>query len=285
MFFAPSGLPFLGSFTWATRPSASANAGNTFFCSDLSDGGIILASNGKVWRSPSGSPIRVLGSNLPVVIPSSGTMAANGAVTITTGLNAALATAPLWLFFPAGAVYAGSVAGLYYTQMATTTTGTVFDNVYAGGSNAAPVSPTPIVAAGPGAYTQSLVEITLFSGTLPGGLIGPNGSIQSHAIAQYTNSANAKTLRHKLGTTVYGSYTASTSASASHNAFIENLGAANRNIGYPNNQSSGFGVVGSALNNVAVNTDVDNTFNFTAQLALASETITAVTINLWVDPQ
>lgn len=83
-------------------------------------------------------------------------------------------------YFPAGAVFAGSAAGLYFVNMSTPTLGTVFNNVYSGrGPARIPDTLVPIVAAGPGAFTQTTgTPITVSSEILPGKMLGPFGQLR-----------------------------------------------------------------------------------------------------------
>lgn len=83
-------------------------------------------------------------------------------------------------YFPVGAVFAGSAAGWYYTVMNSATLGVIYGNTYSGvGMAVVPAVPTPIVAAGPGAFTQTTGSmITTSSVIMPGGLLGINGSLR-----------------------------------------------------------------------------------------------------------
>ena len=69
-------------------------------------------------------------------------------------------------YFPAGAVYAGSLAGMYYVEMINSTSGTVYDDICTTGIPTPPANPTPIVSASIGAFTQSTAAINLASFTL-----------------------------------------------------------------------------------------------------------------------
>ena len=152
----------------------------------------------------------------PVLIPPSGTMAANGAVTFGTAIaleSGAVLTDGLWAYFPAGAVYAGSDAGFYWTVMSSTTEGTVYDTMYEPGvtSGERPSSPTAISAAGPGAYTGETAAIVAASATLPGGALGLNGSLRVTQVAAIRNNPNNKDSR----TYINGNQCGGSSAAAS----------------------------------------------------------------------
>ena len=146
---------------------------------------------------------------VPVLIPPSGTMAANGAVTFGTAItlqSSAVLTDGLWAYFPAGAVYAGSAAGFYWMTMSSSTEGTVYDTTYVPGTTSGerPASPTAISAAGPGAYTGETVEIIAASATLPGGALGLNGSLRVTQAVAANNNANNKTTRTYINSTLFG---------------------------------------------------------------------------------
>jgi hypothetical protein len=145
-------------------------------------------------------PARILSqSGIPIGTPSSGTIAANGALTLTTAMSY-IYDAGIYLLFPANAVFAGSAQGFYYCVMSSTTVGTIFNNVYTSGQISIPVSPTAISAAGPGAYTQLIgSDIDTLSVTLTGGTMLPNGRLEVISGFSFPNNANNKVWAAKLG--------------------------------------------------------------------------------------
>ena len=92
-------------------------------------------------------------SSTPMILQSSGTVGANGALSNITALPETY-SGGAYLHFPAGRLFAGSTAGLYWTVMTSTTAGTVFNNRYISGEPLPPPSLTPIVSSSMGAYTQ-----------------------------------------------------------------------------------------------------------------------------------
>ena len=145
----------------------------------------------------------------PVLIPPSGTMAANGAVTFGTAItlqSSVVLTDGLWAYFPAGAVYAGSAAGFYWMTMSSDTAGIVYDNIYTPGTTSGerPASPTAISAAGPGAYTGETATIVAVSVPLPGGALGLNGSLRVMQVVAANNNANNKTAVVYINNTIFG---------------------------------------------------------------------------------
>src|ERR1700693_852831 len=103
-----------------------------------------------MWPSP---VIPVIQNAIPMILPSSGTIGNNGALSALTALPTIYANA--YLYFPAGAIVAGSLAGLYYCIMSSTTAGTIYNNTYdttLGVMPTIPANPVPFVTPGPGAY-------------------------------------------------------------------------------------------------------------------------------------
>jgi hypothetical protein len=180
---------------------------------ELSAGGIprwsadataLLKPDGTV----AGVPYVLTTPGAPVLIPPSGTMAANGAVTFGTAIaleSGVVLTDGLWAYFPAGAVYAGSAAGFYWMTMSSATAGTVYDTTYVPGTTSGerPASPTAISAAGPGAYTGETATIVVASTVLPGGALGLNGSLRVTQVVAGNNSANSKRTYTYINNTEY----------------------------------------------------------------------------------
>ena len=127
--------------------------------------------------------------------------------------------------------------------------------------------------------TGTASETTLASVTIPGGLMGTNGSIQITTLWTVTNSGNTKTLRVRFGSSL-GTATAfqapalTTSATLQSVGIIRNRGAANSQVGGQANATSVFtNSTGSAVTG-AIDTTVDQTIFISGQLATTSETIT-----------
>jgi hypothetical protein len=163
------------SYTWAQiQALVSPTIGQRVIATDLNYATFIW--NGTVWESPNPIVLQPSGG-LSFVLPSSGTMANNGAVTLTTALPYTYSAC--WMYFPANAIQAGSTAAWYYTVMSSTTVGTVFQQNVSGtfatstGSSLAPTSPTAWVSTGPGAFTQTTGEIPAITWALPSNLLTP----------------------------------------------------------------------------------------------------------------
>lgn len=146
-----------------------------------------------------GGPLTIGMASLPIGVAPSGTMAANGAVTLGTAISSAYPQ--VYLFFPAGAVFAGSPAGFYFCVMSSTTLGTVFNNVYIAGNAPAlfPAILAPIVAAGPGAYTGVTTAVVPFSISVPANTLGAFGLLRISIGFSCPNNGN-----NKIGTVNFG---------------------------------------------------------------------------------
>jgi hypothetical protein len=129
---------------------------------------------------------------IPSGIAPTGSVAANGALSLGTNLDTTY-SGGIWLMLPAGAAYAASPAGLYWCVMSGVAAGTIYNNVYTSpGPLTPPVTPTPIVAAGPGAFTGVTTLTTLVGVTIPGGSMGPNGYVRISGSVACNNSATSK---------------------------------------------------------------------------------------------
>ena len=169
----------------------------------------------------------VLQSAIPVGIPSSGSVAANGALTTLTTPFLETYSDGVWLFFPANAVYAGSQAGSYWVVMTTTSAGTIYDNkLVLPGSDHPPATPTPIVAAGPGAYVQSTnILITQRGATVPGGTLGANGVLSYRSALRHNSSATGKSWKPFLNFTSFQGVTSTSTTLANWNIRVYNAGS------------------------------------------------------------
>jgi len=219
-----------------------------------------------------GAGIRNFGSSVPMVVPSSGTMADNGAVTLTTALQFTY-SGGCYMHFPANAIVAGSAVGFYWVVMSSTTVGQVFNNRYVTGT--APRIPVdalvPFVTTGPGAYTQLTSVIDFVTYKLPAGCMGNYGSFLAQPIFTYPNNANNKTLVILLaGTQIYSK--ARTTALGDF-ALIDfhNRGIKNRQISGWSTTAVPTAPSASAAVAFAIDTSVEMTMLYRAQLAVATD--------------
>lgn len=210
------------------------------------------------------------GSSIPMVLPSSGSVGTNGALTLTTGLIHTYANA--YMYFPSGAVFSGSAAGMYFVKMVGGSNGTIYNNVYSGGKPSIPAVPTPIVAAGPGAYTQTTgVDVTLISSVLSGGKLGPSGTFSCYPMVSINNSANAKTFKLFIDGVAMMQQSATTVATEMRPFRMANQGVENSQM---TSTFIGLSASSSAMVPRSVDTSVDKSILYTASLTNAIDHVT-----------
>ena len=171
----------------------------------------------------------VMQNTIPSGLPSSGSVGANGALTLTTPFLETYSDG-VWLFFPANAVYAGSQAGSYWVVMTTTSAGTIYDNkLVLPGSDHPPATPTPIVAAGPGAYVQSTgLSIAVRSALVPGGTLGAYGVLSYRSALRQNNSATNRLWKPFLNSTMFSAIGSTTVTMSNWNVRVHNSGSQSR---------------------------------------------------------
>lgn len=234
-------------------------------------------------RQPNGVPIILAQSAIPMMLQSSGTMGANGALTGLTALPYSVFPQPCFMYFPAGKVFSGSPAGMYYASILTTTTAQVYNNMYPSGrpQDAIPAVPTPVVDAGPGAYTQTTAaDIVLVSVNLPGGVMGLSGSLRGHQWFNTINNANNKVGKVFVGGSAVGNQIAQ---SIMTTVVANNVmwGWQNRNSQSSNIRATATGGVSGALgasggstgaaDYTSVNTSVDQAITLVGNIATATD--------------
>jgi hypothetical protein len=152
-----------------------------------------LASN-RSFQSPVSRVVRVGGSAIPTILPSNGTVATNGTITLVTALPGIFPHA--WIYLPAGAVVGGA-AGMYYVQFSSTTVGRVtraYETPAVRGF--VPYIPAPALAVthtgSNSAYTQALTSVAVLNFVVPGNLMGSDGEVCLFATGTVPSNANAK---------------------------------------------------------------------------------------------
>lgn len=229
------------------------------------------------WRDSTGGSVAnsvLNGTSIPLILPSSGTIGNNGALSAITALP--LQYAACYMYFPSNAIAAGVAAGMYYVVMSSTTAGTIYNNTYTSGTPVIPASPTAFATTGPGAYTQTTAaQITLFSDTIPGGIMGISGTLHNESLISTPANANNKTSRLNFGgTTVQQIVQAGASAlSQIWHTDITNRGHASRQIVNPLAVVGTSSASASNFGNTSIDTSVDVTYTFTAELAVATDYI------------
>lgn len=134
------------------------------------------------------------------------------------------------------------------------------------------------------ALTGTTAETALATLTLPGGTLGPNGSMQLDALWSCNNSAGAKTLRARFGGltgVIFGTSAGSTPVAGRATGFIQNRNNVASQIGSVNNAF----VAGTAAHGTGtVNTALSQTIVITGQLATSSDTMTLESYSIRVSP-
>lgn len=147
--------------------------------------------------------------NIPMVIPPSGSVdatgGANATITFSGGaaFNETLAEG-CFMYLPAGGAYNASVAGWYYVVMNSTSSGTVYNNLWLASSLATPQTPAALNAItsgrGPTAYTTPLnSQLPMVRLNILGGTLGPYGRLQFHTVFTNSNSAQTKQIIADFG--------------------------------------------------------------------------------------
>jgi len=219
-------------------------------------------------------PIILAQSAIPMILPSSGTMGANGSLTGLTALPYSVFPQPCFMYFPAGKVFIGSPAGMYYASILTTTTAQVYNNMYTSGrpQDAIPVVPTPVVDAGPGAYTQTAGTVNLLVATVPAGIMGLNGAIRFAMQLLFSNSAGNKVLSVNFGGSLVCGNTRTTTANQSYLRMIQNRGALNKQATNLGPEASGTATLDTIT---AIDTAVDQNLSCSASIASGADFVIA----------
>lgn len=126
----------------------------------------------------------------------------------------------------------------------------------------------------PHSVTGGTSETTLATIPIPGNLMTPNGHLRLTSLWTVTSSANAKTMRAKLGGTAFLAGAVTTSATFQNIITIRNRNAANSQVGHPASSGTPISANNSATTTGTVDTTVAQNLLITGQLADAGDTIT-----------
>ena len=143
---------------------------------------------------------------IPVIIPNSSTVATNGSITLTALPDTYALGA--WVYLPAGAIVGGA-AGFYWTVFSSTTEGIVKTNyVDPSATEFLPYVPTGTLTTAVGsnsAYvTPTASDVALINITLPANTVSVGSALKAFCRVTCPSTANAKTVKHLLGTTTIG---------------------------------------------------------------------------------
>lgn len=187
-----------------------------------------------------------------------------------------------WVYLPANAIDGSNTAGWYWAVFSSTTAATIYNNRYTGGNpiTAIPATPTPFVCTGSGAVTQTTAtNIVAASGTLPGGVLGANGSLKFAVELGMGATAVDRVWGFYVGGTAMMATTtpssSSTIAGVRYHGVVRNRNSQSRQVatgfaGYSSSSTAGVTYFGT------VNTAADTTWEITLRLSasVASSYIT-----------
>ena len=151
---------------------------------------------------------------IPVIIPNSSTVATNGAITLAALPNTYALEA--WVYLPAGAIVGGA-AGFYWTVFSGGAgVGIVKTNyVDPSATEFLPYVPTGILTTAVGSnstyVTPTASDIALINITLPANTVSVGSALKAFCRVTCSNGADAKTVKHLLGSTTIGSQAFTTS--------------------------------------------------------------------------
>jgi hypothetical protein len=187
--------------TWAGRPAASSvPVGTEINITDIFSRYRTFISDGTYWV-PHGGNTTLVNWAVPVILAGTGTVAANGTLTVTGVFNTIYAGGA-WVYLPAGAVPARA-AGLHWTVFSSTSVGQVYDVFVDAAAAFTPYVPTVALVAAVGsgvAYASPInTNVYLSNGTVPGGLLSPYGALRTTTHWSFTNSASGKSPNLSLG--------------------------------------------------------------------------------------
>lgn len=211
---------------------------------------------------------KTFGSAIPFIMVASGNITSTTG-NITTGTAHDYVVGPSYVYFPANALNATSPAGWYYTNWTAATLGVVYADTYTNGVPSIPANPQPLTTV-IGAYTQ----VTGFDAvgpnyTIPGGALGPNGTVEWGRIINNNNSAGAKTYNTYFGGTLFQGVAQTANPKEAGAGTLRNRGVETRQIAA--NAAHGDSGNASTLTKLTIDSKSDQTFAFTVQLATATD--------------
>jgi hypothetical protein len=245
----------------------------TFQSSSVDKNGLARTPDGKLYvtlGTTSAVPYELAGWGIPFILPSSGSIGNNGALSGLTALGRVYSSG-CWMYFAVNTISAATPAGWYWTVMSSTTAGTIYNSTYTSGQPGVGAT-TAFATTGPGAFTGVITEITGPQITVPGGAMGANGRLELVTAYSYTNSANPKQPRIRFGGSAFGSFAPTATLSFTDSRIIRNAGSASVQVGFPQASNPQAGSTGDVIAG-AINTAADATLAVTLQHATATENL------------
>ena len=134
------------------------------------------------------------------------------------------------------------------------------------------------------ALTGTTTETTLATVSVPGGAMGANGALRITLLAHYTNSANTKTIRVKLGSDTFLAATLTATQTLQAMVIIRNANSASAQVATPIAMLGALGADAGAPATGTTNTGVNQDLIITGQLTNAAETLTLLGYTIEVIP-
>lgn len=246
------------------RPAAT-----TFGVGQCMVAGREYTSDGANWTTPE---ISFAQFGLPLILPSSGSIGDNGALSGITAFNATYIQC--YMYFPVNAIATGTAAGWYYVVMSGTSAGTIYNNPRTTTDiPAVPTTLVPFVTTGPGAYTQGTSAVTAFSKTIPAGTLGINGVLDCYVDHLCNNSAGIKTSSILFNSTALHNLGTTTSLGQPRRVMVFNRGNQAKQKVTRANITSEASVPSIATTFTTVDTSVDVVLNVSLTISVATDTV------------
>lgn len=125
----------------------------------------------------------------------------------------------------------------------------------------------------PASVTGTISETVLATIPIPAGAMGVDGSLRVTTLWSYTNSANIKNCRVKIGSTVISVFSQTATAGMQRMDFLRNRGSLASQVAFPNSTNP-FGTTTAAVPTYAFDMSVEQILTLTGELANPGETIT-----------
>lgn len=125
--------------------------------------------------------------------------------------------------------------------------------------------------------TNTLTETALATIAIPAGAMGPNGILRITALYSYTNSANLKTMRFRLGGiggTAFVDTQNTTTVSQPFQRIIQNRASQASQVAFPSVTGNSFASSTASPATGTINTALAQDLVITGQMAALAETIT-----------
>lgn len=259
-----NGVIFLGTHTWANRPSAISNPNARFICSNLGDSGVELYSgvSGDKWRHPSNSFITLKSVSNGWLVPA--LAAANAATYAQTGTTVTVTSTAHTL------TSSQNGKKVYLDIGSGAATDGWYDNFTYVDANSF-ICTSSVSQSTSGTVNTNTSEITVsdLAHTVLGGFLAENGRLKIQIDGTNNSSGGAKTTKITIDGNVF---TATPSTNICNgmelrikNKNLVNAQSANSSINTP------FGGNATANRQLSINTAADFAIAFSLQCAAASD--------------